>query len=60
MASQKPEIFYGTIRDNLLFGKINNKINEYKIQNALEIAKCNDFVSLLKYGINTQITQGGE
>lgn len=50
-------LFSGTIRENILLGK--QDATEKEIQNALEMAYLDEFVSTLKKGIDTQIGERG-
>lgn len=50
-------IFNGSIKDNLLIGKKNAKVEE--INRALEVANLKDFVYSLDDGLDTQVGEGG-
>lgn len=50
-------LFSGTIKENILLGKPN--ATDKEIQQALEMAYLDEFVSTLKDGINTQIGERG-
>ena len=50
-------LFSGTIRENILLGKQN--ATDKEIQNALEMAYLDEFVSTLKNGLDTQIGERG-
>ena len=54
---QKAMLFTGTIRDNILYGK--EDATDEEICHALDIAQATDFVSKMKEGIESQISQGG-
>ena len=54
---QKAMLFTGTIRDNILYGK--EDATDEEISHALDIAQATDFVSKMKEGIESQISQGG-
>ncbi len=50
-------LFSGTIKENILFGKLDAK--EEEIQNAVRMAFLDEFLATLKDGINTQIGERG-
>lgn len=54
---QKAMLFTGTIRDNILYGK--EDATDEEICHALDIAQATDFVSKMKEGIESPISQGG-
>lgn len=54
---QKAMLFTGTIRDNILYGK--EDATDEEVRHALEIAQATDFVSKMKEGIESPISQGG-
>ena len=54
---QKAVLFSGTIRKNILYGK--EDATDEDILHALDIAQATDFVSKMKDGIESQISQGG-
>ena len=54
---QKAVLFTGTIRDNILYGK--EDATDEEVRHALEIAQATDFVSKMKEGIESPISQGG-
>lgn len=54
---QKAMLFTGTIRYNILYGK--EDATDEEICHALDIAQATDFVSKMKEGIESQISQGG-
>lgn len=54
---QKAFLFSGTIEDNLKYGK--EEATKEEIMHALEIAQAKDFVSEMKYGIDSEVSQGG-
>ena len=54
---QKAVLFTGTIRDNILYGK--EEATDEEIRHALDIAQATDFVSKMKEGIESPISQGG-
>lgn len=53
---QKGILFSGTIKSNIAFGK---KINDKKIQEAIEIAQAKEFVLEKEKGLDSKISQGG-
>lgn len=60
MATQKPVIFYGTIKDNIKFGMKNDEITEEEIDQSIAISQSKDFVDQLENKIDTAISQGGK
>ena len=54
---QKSNLFMGTIRSNLEFGK--NNPSDEDINRALEISQSKEFVSGLKDGVDSWVSQGG-
>jgi len=50
-------LFSGTIRENILLG--NEHATDEQIQQAVEMAYLDDFISTLKDGLNTQIGERG-
>lgn len=54
---QKAILFTGTIRDNIRYGK--EDATDESIKHALDIAQATDFVSKMKNGIDSEISQGG-
>ena len=50
-------LFTGTIRDNILYGK--EDATDEEVRHALDIAQATDFVSKMKEGIESPISQGG-
>ena len=54
---QKAVLFTGTIRDNILYGK--EDATDEEVSHALDIAQATDFVSKMKEGIESPISQGG-
>lgn len=57
LVPQKPALFKGTIRTNLLFG--NENANDNDIDSALEASMAKEFVSKLDNGIDSEIEQFG-
>ena len=54
---QKAVLFTGTIRDNILYGK--EDATDEEVRHALEIAQATEFISKMKEGIESPISQGG-
>lgn len=50
-------LFSGTIKENILFGRLN--ATEEEIQKAVKMAYLDEFLATLKNGINTQIGERG-
>jgi len=48
-----------TLRNNIAFGIPENKIDQTKVQNALEAARLNTFVDSLPEGLNTKVGERG-
>ena len=57
LVPQKPYLFSGTVRSNLLYG--NPDATEDELWNALEIAQARDFVEQMEEGLDAPISQGG-
>ncbi len=55
---QKAILFTGTIKDNIRYGK--EDATDEEIRHALDIAQATDFVSRMKKGIESEISQGGK
>ncbi len=58
MVLQETWIFSGTIRENISYGKPNATLEEVK--EAAELAGCDEFISKLKDGYDTHISEGGQ
>lgn len=58
MVLQETWIFSGTIRENIAYGKPNATLEEVK--EAARLAGCDEFISKLKDGYNTKISEGGQ
>jgi ATP-binding cassette subfamily B protein len=54
---QKPYLFSGTVRSNLLYGKPD--ATEEELWTALQVAQAADFVAAMPGGLDTPIEQGG-
>ncbi|RKR12707.1 ABC transporter ATP-binding protein [Arthrobacter oryzae] len=57
LVPQKPYLFSGTVRSNLLYGKPD--ATEEELWQALEIAQAEDFVREMEGGLDAPISQGG-
>jgi ATP-binding cassette subfamily B multidrug efflux pump len=57
LVPQKPYLFSGTVRSNLLYGKPD--ATEDEIWRALETAQARDFVERLDGGLDAPVSQGG-
>src|SRR5574344_1170106 len=58
MVLQETWVFSGTIKDNIAYGKPNATLEE--VIEASKLAGADDFISKLKDGYNTFITEGGQ
>ncbi|CAB4288377.1 unnamed protein product [Prunus armeniaca] len=57
LVSQEPVIYSGTIRDNIMFGKLDAPENE--VVKAARAANAHEFISSLKDGYNTECGERG-
>ncbi|KAK4734259.1 hypothetical protein R3W88_008520 [Solanum pinnatisectum] len=57
LVSQEPVIYSGTIRENILFGKLNASENE--VVEAAKAANAHEFISSLKNGYETECGDRG-
>ncbi|PQQ10641.1 putative ABC transporter B family member 8 [Prunus yedoensis var. nudiflora] len=57
LVSQEPVIYSGTIRDNIMFGKLNAPEDE--VVKAARAANAHEFISSLKDGYNTECGERG-
>ncbi|WP_211881494.1 ABC transporter ATP-binding protein [Pseudarthrobacter albicanus] len=57
LVPQKPYLFSGTVRSNLLYGKPD--ATEEELWRALSIAQAEDFVAEMEGGLDAPISQGG-
>ncbi|MCY1673435.1 ABC transporter ATP-binding protein [Pseudarthrobacter sp. SL88] len=57
LVPQRPYLFTGTVRSNLLYG--NPAATEDELWEALEIAQARDFVEEMEDGLDAPISQGG-
>lgn len=58
--SQRAVLFKGNIKNNVKLGKINNKkVSDDKVNESLKISQAYEFVSKMKDGINSDVSQSG-
>ncbi|MFF1831818.1 ABC transporter ATP-binding protein [Paenarthrobacter sp. NPDC058040] len=57
LVPQKPYLFSGTVRSNLLYGKPD--ATEDELWQALSVAQARDFVEQMEGGLDAPISQGG-
>lgn len=57
VVSQEPFLFNGTLRENLLYGRLEATPGE--LQAALEAAECDGFIQRLPEGLDTQVGERG-
>lgn len=57
LVPQKPYLFSGTVRSNLLYGKPDATDDE--LWQALEVAQARDFVEQMEGGLDAAVSQGG-
>ena len=55
--SQKPQLFKGTVRSNILFGS--SQASDEEIDAALEAAQAKEFVSRYEDGVDHEVEEGG-
>ena len=55
---QAPQLFSGTIRENLLYG--NPEATQEQIDRALDLVSARDFVDRLEQGLDTDVGEGGD
>lgn len=60
MATQKPVIFYGSIKDNIIFGEQEHELTDKEVDEAISIAQAEEFIGNLKEGKDTTVSQGGK
>ncbi|KFK33731.1 hypothetical protein AALP_AA5G052500 [Arabis alpina] len=53
LVSQEPTLFAGTIRENIIYGKASDKIDETEIIQAAKAANAHDFITSLSDGYDT-------
>jgi ATP-binding cassette subfamily B protein len=60
--TQEPSVFDGTIRENLMYGVVENSENredrENRVKEAIRMAHC-DFIDQLPHGLDTEIGEKG-
>lgn len=54
---QSPHLFSGTIKENIMYGKLNATFDE--IENAAKLVNAHSFISSLEKGYDTQVGEGG-
>ncbi|TAK97644.1 MAG: ABC transporter ATP-binding protein [Verrucomicrobia bacterium] len=57
VVSQEPFLFNGTIRENILYGKLN--ATEEELITASRAANCHDFIARLSEGYDTRVGERG-
>ncbi|MEK7562301.1 MAG: ABC transporter ATP-binding protein [Patescibacteria group bacterium] len=57
MVPQDPILFHRTLAENIAYGKRDAKIEE--IENAAELAHCDEFIKNLPYGLETYVGERG-
>lgn len=57
LVSQEPFLFNGTLRENILYGRLD--ATETELQSAVEAADCLGFISRLPVGLDTQVGERG-
>ena len=53
LVSQEPTLFAGTIRENIIYGRASDKIDEAEIIEAARAANAHDFITALSDGYDT-------
>jgi len=54
---QKSQLFFGTVKENILYG--NQNASDEDIKKVIEISQATDFINSLPDGINSDISQSG-
>ncbi|MCB2294703.1 ABC transporter ATP-binding protein/permease [Clostridium algoriphilum] len=54
---QSPHLFSGTIRDNIMYGKLD--ATQIEVENAAKLVNAHNFISKLDKKYNTQVGEGG-
>lgn len=54
---QAPHLFSGTIKDNILYGKLD--ATDEEVMEAAKIVDAHDFIMRLEHGYDTQVGEGG-
>jgi len=57
VVSQEPFLFNGTIRENILYGKL--EATEAELISAAKAANCHDFITRLRDGFDTHVGERG-
>lgn len=57
MVLQDVYLFAGTVRENIVYGKLD--ATEEEIQRAIRMADCEEFISRLPNGLDTELTESG-
>ncbi|CAH8349320.1 unnamed protein product [Eruca vesicaria subsp. sativa] len=59
LVSQEPTLFAGTIRENIIYGRASDKIDESEIIEAAKAANAHDFITSLSDGYETSCGDRG-
>ncbi|KFK22980.1 hypothetical protein AALP_AAs49011U000200, partial [Arabis alpina] len=59
LVSQEPMLFAGTIRENIMYGKTSEKIDESEMIEAAKAANAHDFITSLSDGYDTNCGDRG-
>uniref|UniRef100_A0A1J3IP51 ABC transporter B family member 15 n=1 Tax=Noccaea caerulescens TaxID=107243 RepID=A0A1J3IP51_NOCCA len=59
LVSQEPTLFAGTIRENIVYGRASDKIDESEIIEAARAANAHDFITSLSDGYDTNCGDRG-
>lgn len=59
MVEQEPNLFSGTIADNIAYGALEGSATQEQIQNAAQQANAHKFISEFKYGYQTDVGPNG-
>ncbi|KAL1198217.1 ABC transporter B family member 15 [Cardamine amara subsp. amara] len=59
LVSQEPTLFAGTIRENIIYGRASDKIDESEIIEAARAANAHDFITSLSDGYDTSCGDKG-
>ncbi len=55
---QRPTLFHGTLRDNIILGR--PSANEREIEEALRLSHASEFVERMPAGLHTRVGEGGQ
>lgn len=58
LVSQRPVLFSGTLRENLLYG-VKTEVSDEALERALKLAQLDDFIASLPHGLETQVGEFG-